>query len=58
MTLLPVLNEPVCVAPEDTVRSVIVIVDVALDCATVKTYGVFNATVIVPGSLVVANQLQ
>jgi hypothetical protein len=33
-------------------------VDVALDCATVTTYGVFNATVIVPGSLVAAIQLQ
>ncbi len=55
----PVLNDPVWVAPDDTVCNVIVITDEGvLVCATVRRYAVFKATDIVAGSLVVFNQLQ
>ena len=54
----PVPNDPVCVAPDETVRSVNVMIDVALDCDAVRTYGVLVATEIVAGSDVVFAQLQ
>ena len=51
-TFAPLLNEPVWVAPVDTVLSVSVIVP--LLCEAVNTYAVFKFTEIVAGSLVVA----
>lgn len=59
MGLLPVLNDPVCVALVAMVSNVIVIsADGLLLCATVSRYAVFNATDMVAGSLVVFAQLQ
>ena len=51
-TFAPLLNEPVWVAPVDTVLSVSVIVPEL--CDAVNTYAVFNSTEIVAGSLVAA----
>ena len=51
ITFAPLLNEPVWIAPVDTVLSVSVIVPEL--CAAVKTYAVFKFTEIVDGSVVV-----
>ena len=51
ITFAPTLNEPVWIAPFDTVLSVSVIVPEL--CAAVNTYAVFKLTAIVDGSAVV-----